>query len=324
MSFSSEVKEELSKHISTARHCQIAEIAAIISICGRIEEDESGKKAVTVVTENPAVARKYFTLIQKTFRISSYVSIRRNVVLKKNRIYTIAIKGCKDAIRVLQAIKYADEQGMLHEPQGIVNGMIVSNVCCRRAFIRGAFLASGSISAPEKFYHLEFVCATKSAAEQLKEIVNSFDMDSKIVNRKKNWIVYLKEGAQIVDVLNVMEAHRSLMDLENVRILKEMRNSVNRKVNCETANINKTVSAAVKQIEDINYLKEHHMLEELPENLKEVAELRLANPEASLIELSKMLTVPIGKSGVNHRLRKISTIAEDIRQNERNCSEQSV
>lgn len=321
MSFSSEVKEELSRHISPARHCRIAEIAAIISICGRMEEDENGKLAITVVTENAAVARKYFTLVQKTFRINAYVSIRRNVVLKKNRVYTIMVVEHKDAIRVLQAIKYADEQAMLHMPEGIVNGMIVSNACCRRAFIRGAFLASGSISAPEKFYHLEFVCATKNGAEQLREIVNSFEVDSKIVNRKKNWIVYLKEGAQIVDILNVMEAHRSLMDLENVRILKEMRNSVNRKVNCETANINKTVSAAVKQIEDINYLKERHMLEELPENLKEVAELRLANPEASLIELSRMLVVPIGKSGVNHRLRKISTIAEEKRQNELNWEE---
>ena len=315
MSFSSEVKEELSRHISPARHCQIAEIAAIISICGRMEEDENGKLAITVVTENAAVARKYFTLVQKTFRINAYVSIRRNVVLKKNRVYTIMVAEHKDAIRVLQAIKYADEQAMIHMPEGIVNGMIVSNACCRRAFIRGAFLASGSISAPEKFYHLEFVCATKNGAEQLREIVNSFEVDSKIVNRKKNWIVYLKEGAQIVDLLNIMGAPIALMEMENVRILKEMRNSVNRKVNCETANINKTVSAAVKQAEDIRYIRDTVGLDSLPEGLREIARIRLEYPNATLKELGELLETPLGKSGVNHRLRKLSEEAERLKEN---------
>ena len=189
----------------------------------------------------------------------------------------------------------------------------MQNSCCRRAFIRGAFLSAGSMSDPEKSYHFEIVCATEKKATQLMEIINSFDIDAKIVPRKKNYVVYVKEGAQIVDMLNIMEAHVALMNLENVRILKEMRNSVNRQVNCETANINKTVNAAVKQIEDINYIQETVGLESLPANLQEIAEVRLKYPEAALKELGTFLEPTVGKSGVNHRLRKICEIAEEMR-----------
>lgn len=174
-------------------------------------------------------------------------------------------------------------------------------------------MSAGSMSDPEKSYHFEIVCTTEKKAEQLMEIINSFDIDAKIVSRKKNYVVYVKEGAQIVDMLNIMEAHVALMNLENVRILKEMRNSVNRQVNCETANINKTVNAAVKQIEDINYIQETVGLESLPENLQEIAEVRLKYPEAALKELGTFLEPPVGKSGVNHRLRKICEIAETMR-----------
>ena len=139
-------------------------------------------------------------------------------------------------------------------------------------------------------------------------------MDGKVVRRKKSFVVYLKEGTQIVDIMNVMEEHVCLIELENVRILKEMRNSVNRKVNCETANINKTVSAAVKQVEDITYLRDTIGFENLPENLVEAALARLENPEAALKELGEALTPPVGKSGINHRLRKLSEMADKVRQ----------
>ena len=172
---------------------------------------------------------------------------------------------------------------------------------------------TGSISAPEKFYHFEIVCSTESKAVQLKNIILCFHIDAKIVARKKYFVVYVKESDGIVDLLNVMEAHVSLMEFENIRILKDMRNSVNRKVNCETANLNKTVSAAVKQIEDIEYIKNTVGLSVLSENLEELAILRLENTDSSLKELGEMLSVPVGKSGVNHRLRKISRIADDLR-----------
>ena len=186
--------------------------------------------------------------------------------------------------------------------------------CCKRAFIRGAFLASGSISDPEKGYHFEIVCSDAKRAEQLQTIIRSFSVDAKIVQRKKSHVVYVKEGAQIVDMLAVMEANVALMDLENIRILKEMRNSVNRKVNCETANINKTVNAAVKQMEDIKLVRQKIGFEQLNEGLAQVAELRMQYPEATLKELGMMLSPQVGKSGVNHRLRKLSAMADELRE----------
>ncbi|WP_343250537.1 DNA-binding protein WhiA [Diplocloster hominis] len=316
MSFSSEVKEELSRQVNRARHCQIAEIAAIIGMCGRIQVTEKNRYFVKIHTENIAVARKYFTLLKKTFNIKTEISIRRNVYLKKSKTYLLTVKDPEDSLRILQATKLLD---ML--PKGedeevpLVNHLVIQRACCRRAFIRGAFLAAGSISDPEKFYHLEIVCATMPKAVQLQEIIRSFDIEAKIVLRKKYYVVYIKEGAQIVDILNVMEAHVSLMNLENVRILKDMRNSVNRQVNCETANINKTVSAAVKQIEDIRYIQQNVGFDDLSEGLSEIATLRLEYPEATLKELGMLLTPQVGKSGVNHRLRKLSSLAEELRQN---------
>ena len=158
------------------------------------------------------------------------------------------------------------------------------------------------------------LASTEEMAHQICDLICSFSMDAKIVLRKKSYVVYLKEGAQIVDILNIMEAHVSLMELENVRILKEMRNSVNRKVNCETANINKTVSAAVKQLEDITYLRDQIGFENIPKGLVEAALARLEQPEATLKELGESLNPPVGKSGINHRLRKLSEMADKVRQ----------
>ena len=171
------------------------------------------------------------------------------------------------------------------------------------------------MSDPKKAYHFEIVCFSQGIAKLIQKIICSFSMDAKIVTRKKAYVVYLKEGSQIVDMLNIMEAHVSLMELENVRILKEMRNAVNRKVNCETANINKTVSAAVKQIKDIAYIRDTIGLDKLSEGLQELAVLRLEHADATLKELGELLEPPVGKSGVNHRLRKLGEIADRVRQN---------
>lgn len=314
MSFSSGVKDELSRQLNPARHCQIAEIAAILSLCGKIKISGQDHFSIEIHTENVAVARKYFTLLKKTFNIGTDVSIRRNAYLKRNRTYIVAVREHEDAIRVLQATKLLDEHGEVSENLSVVRNMVVQNTCCRRAFIRGAFLASGSISDPEKFYHFEIVCATNAKAEQLRELIATFDIEAKIVRRKKYYVVYIKEGSQIVDILNVMEAPVALMELENIRILKEMRNSVNRQVNCETANINKTVSAAVKQMDDIRYIQATIGLDGLPDNLREMALVRLERPDATLKELGEALNPPVGKSGVNHRLRKLGILADDLRE----------
>lgn len=193
------------------------------------------------------------------------------------------------------------------------NPLLVKQNCCKRAFLRGAFLCVGSMSDPKKSYHLEFVCETQDQAEMLQEMIAHFELEAKIICRKKHYVVYMKEGSAIVDLLNVLGARLSLMDLENLRVEKEVRNSVNRKVNCEAANITKTVNAASKQIEDILFLKKHYGMSKLPDNLREMAEIRLEHPESSLQELGGYLNPPVGKSGVNHRLRKLSELAEMIR-----------
>ena len=235
-----------------------------------------------------SVARKYFTLVEKTFNIEADIVVRKNMT-NGSTSYFMRWAGGE-----LLAVKNA----------------LVQAVCCKRAYIRGAFIAAGSMSDPSKSYHFEIVCGELAQAEYVRDMINSFDLDAKIVTRKKTFVVYLKEGSQIVDVLNIMEAHIALMELENVRILKEMRNSVNRKVNCETANINKTVSAAVRQMEDIVYVRDTVGLDYLPEGLRDVALTRLENPDATLKELGSLMADPVG---VNHRLRKISEIADKLR-----------
>ncbi len=309
LTFSGEVKEELSKNLAEKEHCRIAEIAAIIGMCGKVSIDSRERYSIKVRTENVSVARKYFTLLRKTFNIDTETLVSANKS-KGHTTYTVIIKGHEDAMRVLRETKLMDGDGEISEEFSIIR-----RPCCKRAYLRGAFLAAGSISNPEKSYHIEIVCANRKRANQIKMLINGFRLDSKVILRKNSYVVYLKEGSQIVDLLNVIEAPISLMKMENVRILKEMRNTVNRKVNCETANIHKTVSAAAKQAEDIAFIQKTIGVSKLPDTLQEVARLRLAHPEASLKELAELSTSEIGKSGINHRLRKLSEIAEELREN---------
>ena len=287
MSFSGKVKEELAKHISSARHCQLAELAAILHFCGQYGRDADGTYTIGFETENELLVRKGFTLLKKTFNIDTGLG------MTEDNFWALSTKI-----------------GDLNEA---VSPLLVKNSCCRRAFLRGAFLSVGSISDPNKGYHLEFVCTIPEQAEQIKELMGEFDIIGKIVRRKKYFVVYVKEGSAIVDLLNVFEAHKALMEFENLRILKEMRNSINRKVNCEAANINKTVNAAAKQIEDLIFLRDYYGLENLPEPLRQTAGVRLEYPDSSLKELGELMDPPVGKSGVNHRLRKLCELAEKIR-----------
>ncbi len=287
MSFSAEVKEELAKHISPARHCQMAELSAMLHYAGQYGLMEDGTLTIGFQSENEAVLRKGFTLLKKAYNIDT----------------VIGVKGQKKA----------DLLAIMGDLSGPADTSLLKQACCRRAFIRGAFLSCGSISDPTKGYHLEFVCNNRTQAEQLQEIIGQFDIEAKIVCRKKYFVVYVKEGAGIVELLNIMEAHVALMNLENLRILKEMRNSINRRVNCEAANIQKTVQASTRQVENIIYLRDYYGFSRLPDNLREMAEVRLAYPEAALKELGEHLSPPVGKSGVNHRLRKLSELAEKLR-----------
>lgn len=286
MSFSSDVKKELLGQVPRSRHCQLAELAGIINMDGAIDKDTG---CLVLESENELVIHKYEILMKKAFSVDAGSPLTKS-----------------DTKRIMLALK-------LEKPGYAADGLILMQTCCKRAYLRGVFMAAGSISNPQKSYHFEIVCKSSSQAEQIQEILKGFDTDAKIVGRKSHYVVYLKEGSNIVDCLNVMEAYVSLMNLENVRILKEMRNSVNRKVNCETANIKKTVNAAVKQIEDIELIRDKAGLEKLPDVLKETARLRLEYPEATLKELGGYFDPPVGKSGVNHRLKKLSAIAEELR-----------
>ena len=299
MSFSSEVKQELLKQYSKARHCQLAELAAIVAMEGHIDENGS----LYIYTDNSAVVEKYTMLIKKLFQLDVTRALTKEVTEK---ILT--------ALKLTENLAIASLLESEYSLQGVaVNGLLLQNTCCKRAFLRGVFLASGSISDPRKSYHFEIVCHTKAQAEQIKEILEFFEGEPKIVRRNQRYVLYLKEGSQIVDSLNVMEAYVSLMNLENIRIEKEMRNSINRQVNCETANINKTVTAAVRQIQDIELIRDTGGLERLPENLYERAVCRLENPDTPLKDLGQLLDPPVGKSGVNHRLRKLSQLADQLR-----------
>lgn len=312
MSFSSEVKEELSRQASSSRHCQLAELAALLCFLGRLEADAQGEPVLCLQTENEAVIRKCFTLLEKTFNINTGV-LQISLEEGKGHTYMTLVKGREEVRRILQAVKFQDEDGMKQAARTGPNPLIIKNACCKRAFLRGAFLCIGSMSDPEKSYHMEFVCACEEGAKQLRELIQGFQVEAKIVSRKKYYVVYLKEGTGIVDLLNIMEAHVSLMNFENYRIVKEMRNSINRKVNCETANITKTVNASSRQIEDILLIREHYGFQNLPDSLRETAELRLEYPDATLKELGQILTPTVGKSGMNHRLRKLSEIADRLR-----------
>ena len=314
MSFSAEVKEELSKHIGTSRHCQLAEIAAIIECAGYLSEDD-GKYTLYIQADNVLVARKFFTLLKKAFNIGTSILEEIPDIKENGRVYRPVMQDGKDLLSVLGAIKLLDADGNILDIQNGVSSMVTRNTCCKRAFLRDSFLCLGSISDPNKGYHLEYVCINEMQARNLQDMIESFDIEAKIVIRKKYYVLYIKEGSGIVDLLNIMEAPVSLMNLENLRIVKEMRNSINRRVNCEVANITKTVNAATKQIEDITYIKDHYGFDNLQTNLREMAEVRLENPEATLVELGRMLDPVVGKSGVNHRLRKLSDLADKLRGN---------
>jgi len=317
MSFSGKVKEELLEHYARARHCDIAELSAIVHMAGEFKVGHGGVCCLKVHTENLGVARKCFTLLQKTFNISTETRVQQE---NQQTGYFCRIDDPELIRRILQGIKFLDQTGSPTSGEeslqdGLrcpVSRLLIRNSCCQRAFLRGAFLAAGSMSNPGKGYHLEIVCSRPLQAQQILEILTEFEIEGRIVQRKKYYVVYIKEGAGISDFLNVVEAHVALMEFENSRIVREVRNTVNRRVNCETANITK-VTAAARQVDDILFLQQKYGFEKLPVSLRQMAEVRLEYPEAPLKELGMYLDPPVGKSGVNHRLRKLCELADAMR-----------
>lgn len=312
MSFSAKVKGELGRYTEMSKEEALAQISAMMKVSGTIGFNGKGL-SFKITTENPTSARLVFTLLKEHFQIHSKLMVKKSNSLKKNNIYMVVID---EEMGVRELLK---ETGIFKEVDGgitldyRIDEKMVETDNEKRAYIRGAFLGGGSVTNPEKNYHLEFVTHSEEYAHDLCELINSCGLNSKVIQRKNSFIVYIKEGEQIVDILNIMGAHSCLLELENIRIMKEMRNNVNRLVNCETANLSKTVNAAVRQVESIKLIQSKIGLKRLPQNLREIAELRLEYPDESLKELGEMLIPPVGKSGVNHRLRKIEKIAEELR-----------
>jgi DNA-binding protein WhiA len=315
LSFSSTVKNELCRMETNEKCCLLSELAAVIRVASLVRVVNESEINIRLVTENAAFARRVFSLIKRLFDVQPEIIIRKSKKFKKHVSYILVITSSMRAKEILKTLGlvYLEQDGMkLEDSLNREKGILRKN-CCRRSFLRGAFLAGGSVSDPEKTYHLEITNHNKRSAKQICELGGRFGLNTKVIERKGNYVVYIKEGENIVDFLNIIGAHSALLELENVRILKGMRNDVNRIVNCETANLEKTVNASIRQIENIKYIMDNMGFDNLPQNLRDMAELRLKYSDANLKELGEMLSPPVGKSGVNHRLRKLDAIAESLK-----------
>ena len=288
MSFSGNVKDELTEKMPSARHCQLAELAGLFHACGQLGRAADGTISIGFATEREPVIRKGFTLLKKTFNIVGEINEK--------------------------SPSFMEFLTKIGSPGDVTDPLLIKAGCCQRSFLRGFFLGAGSVNDPAKTYHLEFICQSENVADQICDIVKGFGIKTKIAIRRKNHVVYIKEGEAIVDLLGILEATNSLMDMENARIYKEVNNSVNRRVNCEMSNIRKIVNASAKQVADIEYIRDHYGFERLPESLAQMAEVRLEFPEAPLGELGEHLDPPVGKSGVNHRLRRLGELADKLRE----------
>ncbi|HPL52816.1 MAG TPA: DNA-binding protein WhiA [Bacillota bacterium] len=313
MTFSSRTKNEISKIIVAKKCCQLALLSALLKMTGTVQIHGVNKIGIRLSTENASIARMLFSLLKDRFKINARVVVRKSRHLNKNNNYILYIDSDSDSHEILKATGILQEKDNGLKLNYRLPHYLIKRSCCRKAYLRGIFLGGGSLSDPEKTYHLELVTNDENFAEDIKELMNQYELGAKVVMRKGNYVIYIKEGENIVNFLNIIGAHNALLSLENIRIYKEMRNNVNRIVNCETANLDKTVNAALRQIENIEYIKSTIGLDKLPAGLAEIAELRLEHREATLKELGEMMSPEVGKSGVNHRLRKLDRIAENLR-----------
>ncbi|ANS76273.1 sporulation regulator WhiA [Paenibacillus yonginensis] len=308
MSFAAQTKKELTM-VEADSCCEQAELSALIRMNGAVSV--SNKKVILdISTENAAIARRIYSLIKKHFDVHTELLVRKKMRLKKNNVYIVRIPARVQEI--LKELKIVSEGFMFMDE---IHPELIQNDCCKGAYLRGAFLAGGSVNNPEgSSYHLEIASMYEEHCQALVDLAAEFHLNARCIERKKGFIFYIKEGEKIIEFLSLIGAHQALFKFEDVRIMRDMRNSVNRIVNCETANLNKTIGAAVRQIENIKLLQREIGLDNLPDKLREVAEVRLAYPDMNLKEVGELLKGGVSKSGVNHRLRKIDEMADKIRQ----------
>lgn len=312
MSFSQKAKDEAAKLAIQGDNSSLAELMAYVRYVSSISFI-SGKVAVSFRVQKAALARRIFTIIRMIYNTDLDVDISKMTQLKKMNIYTIVLS---DTDIVMQMFKDTRLEGFLDVNK--VPSMVRESDEMRRSYLRAAFLAVGSITNPERGYHLEMLFESEFEANEVKELMNVYGLGAKYVRRKENYITYLKGAEAISDFLKVIGAMRAVLSFENIRVVKDVRNNANRRTNCETANIQKTVDASTRQVADIEYIDERLGLENLQGDLRELALLRLDNRDASLAELGRLMSPELGKSGVNHRLKKLAELAENLRINEEN------
>ena len=304
MSFSTDVKNEVARLEGEHSCCQKAELFGLLRMSGSVSL--RGKNmGIHFTTENAALARRVLQLMKANFSVQTEVVITRSRRLKKNNRYQVQVIPSEEVRKALSELQ-------LLAPMDAGRLRLLRKTCCRKAFLRGAFLAGGSVSKPISDYHLELVCENEELAALILKTMHGFSLPAKLTERKQDYIVYIKEGNGITDFLSLIGAHNSLLEFENIRVVKEMRNNVNRLVNCETANLNKIVKASVRQVACIKYIEAKRGLQSLPELIEEAARLRLQHADASVAELAAMCESKIGKSGFNHRLKKIEEIAKEL------------
>lgn len=313
MSFSLKTKNDLARIWPQQRCCQLGELAALFRMDGSVQVTASEKQNLLLITENAAVARKFIKLSKQLFEVATHIGVRRKLRLKKNNIYIIKLPPQKNLETMLTTLGIkVSHQGLEFDWQA----MPLERPCCYRSYLRGAFLGAGSVNDPEGNYHLELISQDVNHIKLLAQLMKKFELLPKVSRRKQWYVLYLKESEQIINFLNIIGAHKALLEFENTRIIKEMRNNVNRLVNCETANLNKTIDAGLRQVENIRFLLQKVNYEDIPPKLREAARLRLEFPDISLKELGQMMDPPVSKSAVNHRLRRLETMAEELKAKE--------
>lgn len=315
MSFAAQTKKELTQ-LDTDACCKKAELTALIRMNGTFQFG-GNRFILDVSTENAAIARRIYLLVKEIFNVHVELLVRKKMRLKKNNVYIVRIPHSVREILGDLGIMTAGSFNYGISPD------IVAEDCCRRAYLRGAFLAGGSVNHPEaSSYHLEIFSSHQEHCLQLTELANSFHLNARYIERKKGHIMYIKEGEKIAEFLRIIGANQALFFFEDVRIVKDLKNSANRLNNCDMANLNKTVSAAMKQIENIMLIEKEVGLSTLPKRLRDVAELRLKYRDMNLAELGDLLPEgKVSKSGINHRMRKIGEIAEKLREKEGKAKE---
>lgn len=306
MSFSADMKAELAVLPISDMCCACAELSAVAAFSGRLKK-QNGEYIFSVITENAKVAKRIYDLIKFVFGIIAKIGINKNKFVS----YSVCISGDENILKILKTLDLIPEDTHIDKILGItLNLDLMPKKCCKKAFVRGAFIVAGAIINPEKNYHLEFVTHRYRLQRQFSELLASFGVLPKTVVRKSNYVIYFKNSEDIGDVLAITGASSAVMEYHNMRILKDIRNNVNRQQNCDMANLEKTISAATRQCDAIEFLMSKGVFDKLPEQLRQIAELRLENREISLSDLGKMLTPTISKSGINHRMRKIVELAE--------------